>query len=71
MSIQFFKQFLCRHQYELNRWHVCHDPNGMGQTEIEAEYICLNCGKVSYGHYNISHMSGFLKICNQYERRIK
>lgn len=69
--IKFIKQLLCKHQYELNRWHVCHGPTGMNPAEIEAEYICLKCEKVSYGHHNISHMSEFEKICNQYERKIK
>ena len=49
--IKFFKQLFCRHKVsELNRWHVCHGPNGMDPAEIEAEYICKDCGKVLYRH---------------------
>lgn len=67
--IKFIKQLLCKHEFELNRWHICHGPNAMDPPEIEAEYICLKCGKVSYGHHNISRISEFEKICRQYERR--
>lgn len=69
--IKFIKQLLCKHESELNRWHICHGPNAMDPAEIEAEYICSKCGKVSYGHYNISCISEFKKICKQHERRLR
>lgn len=69
--IEFVKGLLCKHQYELNRWYVCHGLNRMDQVEIEVEYICLKCGKVSYVHFDISCMPEFEHVCNQYERRIK
>ena len=71
LVIKFIKQLLCKHQYELNRWHICHGPTAMDPAEIEAEYICLECGKVVYGHYNISRKQEFEKICKQYVRRMK
>ena len=38
--IKIFKQLFCKHRYELNRWHICHGPNGNDPAEVEAEYIC-------------------------------
>lgn len=69
--IKFIKQFFCKHEYVLNRWHISHGPSAMDPSEIEAEYICLKCEKISYRHCDISHIQEYQKICNQYERKIK
>lgn len=69
--IKFIKQLFCKHIYDLNRWHISHGINGCEPAEIEAEYICSECGKIHYRHCNISHVEEYEKICDQYERRIK
>lgn len=69
--IKFIKQLLCKHVYDLNRWHICHGPNGNNPAEIEAEYICSECGKIMYRYCDISHRAEYEQVCNQYERRIK
>lgn len=43
-----FKQILCKHAWGLNRWHYTHGFNGNEPAFIEAECICLKCGKISY-----------------------
>ena len=69
--IKFIKQLFCRHKSaELNRWHVYHGINGMNPAEIEAEYICKDCGKVFYRCDSIKNIKQYEKICNQYERII-
>lgn len=70
--LRFFKCLFCQHpRSALNRWHICHGPNGNDPAEIEAEYICTLCGKISYSHYSVEYKENFEKICPQYERRIK
>lgn len=66
------KQLFCKHKVsQLNRWHVCHGQNGMDPSEIEAEYICKDCGKVLYRHTSIKYIHEYEKICKQYERIIQ
>lgn len=65
-----FKRIFCKHSYDLNRWHISHGQNGMDPAEIEAEYICINCGNVTYGYYPISRIREFESIAPQYERRL-
>lgn len=67
--IKSFEQLFCEHRYELNRWHICHGLNGNNPAEIEAEYICDQCGKIMYQHLTIDFKEDFEKICPQYERR--
>lgn len=70
--IKIVERLFCRHRKStLNRWHICHGPNGNEPAEIEAEYICDCCGKVSYRHCSIAYKENFEEICPQYERRIK
>lgn len=70
--IKFFKQLFCRHcSIELNRWHICHGPNGMDPPKIEAEYLCKRCGKIVYRYDSIRHINAYKALCPQYERRIK
>lgn len=69
---QFIKQLFCRHKIsDLNRWHVTHGPNAMDPPEIEAEYICKNCGKILYRHASIKYIHNYEEVCKQYERRIQ
>lgn len=69
--INIFKRLFCKHKYELNRWHVCHGPNGDELSMIEAEYVCTKCGHVLYSDFSIDMFKYFETICPQYERRIK
>lgn len=70
--LDFFKRLFCQHYRSvLNRWHVCHGPNGNDPAEIEAEYICARCGKISYSYYPMECKENFEEICPQYERRVK
>lgn len=61
-----FKRIRCffqGHHYDLNRWHVIHRPGGKEVSEIEAEYICTNCGKLFYRYWPIDYKHRFEKIC--------
>lgn len=64
-------KLFCEHHYELNRWHRCHGPNAMDPPMIEAEYICVKCGKIRYYHDSIENEEIYKSICDAYERRIK
>lgn len=46
----FLKRLFCNHDYKLNRWHWCHGPAAMEPLMIEAEYVCVKCGKKFYTH---------------------
>lgn len=64
------KRLFCKHTWFLNRWHVSHGPNGNDPSEIEAEYICLNCKKRIYRDYNINFRSYFESIVKEYDGRL-
>lgn len=69
--IKFIKKLFCKHSYELNRWYICHGPNGDCPAMIEAEYICTKCGKVTYADDNIEAYEVYLSICKPNERRFE
>lgn len=69
--IEFIKRLFCKHHYELNRWHICHDPNGNDPAMIEAEWIYTKCGKVRYSDDTAGSYWAYSSICKEYERRIK
>lgn len=67
-----FWRMCCKHiRSELNRWHVCHGPNGNDPAEIEAEYICSRCGKIIYSYWPIIYKETFERCCPQYERMVR
>lgn len=69
--LKLLKRLFCRHQYELNRWHVCHGPNGNDPSMIEEEAICVKCGKLRYRDWPIKFIGAYAEVCDEYERRIK
>lgn len=69
--IKFVRNLFCKHIYEINRWHICHGPNGDCPAMIEAEYICTKCGKVKYAYDSIDSYWTYSCICKEYERRNK
>lgn len=70
--LNFLKRLFCKHKrVVLNRWHISHGPNGNDPAMIEAEYICVKCGKLIYRDDSIKFLGAYKSICKEYERRLK
>lgn len=50
MILNTLKRLLCKHNWELSRWHWFHGYNGNDPRTIEAEYICSKCTSKKYIH---------------------
>lgn len=43
------------------------DPMGNDPAEVEAEYICQNCGDIIYVHDSIQNIAKYEAICRNYD----
>lgn len=62
------RQLFCPHRKAyLNRWHLVHYPNSE-PLSVEAEYICQDCGKVTYLHLYGNEKEQWEKIMGTYKK---
>lgn len=48
--MKWLKQLLCKHSYQITRWHWTHGLTGMEPASLEVEHKCSQCGKVVYSY---------------------
>lgn len=49
--MKWLKQLVCRHSYQIIRWHWTHGPTGNDPLCLEVEHKCSKCGKIAYSYH--------------------
>ena len=63
------RQFRCKHDMSLNRWHLVHYPN-YEPLSVEAEFICSKCGKMDYLHLYDTDKNQWIRVMGDYKKVI-
>lgn len=63
-----WKQFRCKHyRADLKRWHTVHTPD-YEPASVEVEYICTDCGKVTYIYLKGREKGEWIKCMGDHKR---